>query len=439
MTKPSRSVKFAWAGAWLVATYKGFADYDLYAPAFDEYEATILAARAAQLLSSIRRLGRIDADELEVRRKISRLKPSETLPLVKRLASLDLIDIEWESTEERHVAHLQTQGDSSQWVFEAAGKLFYASDPTEQEQTSLLALDLTAITPLKTSTLYDRLQQAGFSDVSARRAVDHLLEVRLLNQTRETDQGEPIISNPYAFRSLGPDSGSVLSKLSEIDAEKAITLLEQIKNSPGVPLPADTDQDVLQVLIDVGLVDYSGIRVRGSSKTREFPTIPHLWGVFDTVIGKAALDDDLIDDAKLFLNSIRYGEFFAIRSYGRIWDPALLVDRLVRRGEIGPATNIGSDYPLPLSRGIVSIVESRISPGRFHMQLRKEDVGKSVLSILQQGTILESPGDPPEGILGPTGQYQSPETVRVSRKLPSKLQRATDELAFELRSYRKRQ
>jgi hypothetical protein len=432
-------VKFAWAGAWLVATYKGFAEYDLYQPVFDEYEATILSARAGQLLSSIRRLGQIDAKELEIRRKLARLKPSETLPLVKKLASLNIIDLEWQSPEQQHVAHLQTLGESAQWVFQAAGELFYASDPTEQEQASLLALDLTAIAPLKASTLYDRLQKAGFSDLSARGAVDHLSEVRLLNQTRETERGEPIISNPYAFRSLGPDSGSILSKLNEIDAEKAITLLEQIKNSPGVPLPADTDQNVLQVLIEVGLVDYSGIRVRGSSKIREFPTIPHLWGVFDTVLGNAGLDDDLIDDAKLFLNSIRYGEFYATRSYGRIFDPAVLVDRLVRRGEVGPATNIGSDYPLPLSRGIVSIVESRIRPGRFHMQLRKEDVGKSVLNILQQGTILESSGDVPEGLIGPTGQYQSPETVRVSRKLPSKLQRATDELAFELRSYRKRQ
>ena len=213
----------------------------------------------------------------------------------------------------------------------------------------------------------------------------------------------------------------------------------QVKTNPGVPLPSGTDADVLRVLIDVGLIDYSSIRVRGSSKIREFPTIPHVWGIFSATGGDADFDADLVDDAKLFLNSVRYGEFYATPGHGRISDPAILIDRLITRGEVGPATNIGSDYPLPLSRGIVSIVESRIKPGRFHMQLRKEDVAKSVLSILQQGTILGTGGESDETVFGTTGQYQSPETVRVSRKLPSRLQNATDELAFELRSYRKKQ
>jgi len=436
---PPQSAELVWTGAWLVATYKGFSEYNLYEPTFDQYEATILSARAANLLSSIRRLGPIEPTELEVRRKLARLKPSEVVPLVTKLADLGVLQVDWKTSERKEIQSVAAGDSSRRWVFEAAGRLFYELDPTEQEQASLFALDLTSVTPLRVTTLREQIaKKAGFSSDAVSAAINHLTDFGMLSQTRETESGDPIISNPYAFRSLGDDTGEVLSALSEISPEKALELLEHVKKNPGIPLPAGTDQDVLKVLINVGLIDHSGIKVQGAAKVREFPTIPHLWGVFNTTVGSAELDKDLLDDAKLFLNSIRYGEIYSRQSHGRINDPVVLVDRLISRGEVGPATAIGSDYPLPLSRGIVSIVESRINPGRYHMQLRKEDVAKSVLEILQQGTVLGTSGEPNGELLGTGGQYQSPETLRVARKLPSKLQKATEELAFELRSHRKK-
>ena len=236
---------------------------------------------------------------------------------------------------------------------------------------------------------------------------------------------------------MGSDTEKILSALNNVSAEKALELLERVKNNPGVPLPKKTDQTVLKVLVRAGLIDQSGIQVRGSTRVREFPTLPHLWGVFQAGAGKSKLDNDLVDDAKLFLNSIRYGEFYSPPSRGQIWDPALLVSKLISRGEIGPASAIGSDYPMPLSRGIVSIVESRIKPGRFHMQFRKKDVAQSVLDMLEQGSVLASPEEADDRLLGTTGQYHSPELVRINQKLPSTLQNVQDELAFLLRSHRK--
>ena len=301
-----------------------------------------------------------------------------------------------------------------------------------------MALDLTAVMPIRLPSLIEQIEKReGFSAEAISSAIDHLTNLGLLSRTRETENGYPIISNPYAFRSLGKNTNLILSALNEVRAERAIELLEYVKNNPGVPLPQGTDQNVLTVLINVGLIDHSGIKVYGAGKMREFPTIPHLWGVFSTAFGNATLDNDLIDDTKLFLNSIRYGEHYSHQGHGKINDPVLLVDRLISRGEVGPATAIGSDYPLPLSRGIVSVVESRIYPGRFHMQLRKRDVARSVLDVLQQGTVLRSSRNANKGLLDTSGQFQAPETVRVARRLPSNLQKATEELAFQLRSYRK--
>lgn len=267
--------------------------------------------------------------------------------------------------------------------------------------------------------------------------VEHLIDCGLLHRTREHEGGEPIVSNPYAFRTLGDDAESILSAVSQVDIDRALTILEHVKSKPGVPLPHSADKQTLRILIHAGLIDYSAIRVGGSAVSKEFPTIPHLWGVFETATSGTQLDKDLVDDAKLFLNSIRYGQFYSPPTRGQIRDPVVLVDRLVHRGEVGPASAIGSDYPLPLSRGIVSIVESRLYPGRYHMQLRKEDVARSVLEILAQGTVVGKGHDSAEELLSTTGQYQAPESLRIARKLPTKLQSVTDELAFELRSHRK--
>lgn len=434
----SQSTKFVWAGAWLITTYKGFAEFDLYEPVFDQYEATILSARAANLLSSIRHLRRVKSDEFELRRRLAKIKPSEILPLVSQLEELNILNVEWMGADRKAIRSVEARNTSRRGVFEAAGRLFYELTPTNQEHASLLSLDLTAVMPVRITMLVERIERiCGIPADIIFSAINHLVSLGLLHRTRETVKGDPIISNPYAFRSIGEDSVQILSSLSQIRPEKAFEILEYVKNNPGVPFPKSVDINVLNVLVNVGLIDHSGITVKGSTQIREFPTMPHLWGVFETAVGNAELDSDLVDDAKLFLNSIRYGEYYSHQSRGKIDDPIVLVDRLISRGEVGPATAIGADYPLPLSRGIVSIVESIIHPGRYHMQLRKVDVAKSVLDILQQGTVLRNPGAPNEMFLQTSGQYKAPEALRVTRELPPDTKMATEELAFALRSHRK--
>ena len=65
-------------------------------------------------------------------------------------------------------------------------------------------------------------------------------------------------------------------------------------------------------------------------------------------------------------------------------------------------------------------------------------MAQSVLEILEQGTVLESHAEADLEPWGTGPQYRAPETVRIARGLPSELQKVTDELAFELRSHRKK-
>jgi hypothetical protein len=72
-------------GAWISVLYKAFTPYDQSAPAFDPYEASILAAKAAILLSSIRSLPTVTGKQFDVYSKLARLKPRETTETVLKV------------------------------------------------------------------------------------------------------------------------------------------------------------------------------------------------------------------------------------------------------------------------------------------------------------------------------------------------------------------
>src|SRR5579884_4302354 len=131
---------------------------------------------------------------------------------------------------------------------------------------------------------------------------------------------------------------------------------------------------------------------RRPSQGAYFTTAPHIWDVFDKAAG-TPVSTDLIDDAKLLLNSFRYGQFFSTPGRGKIINPSWIVNKLVSEGEIAtvrPTTAIGQDYPLALSRGIVNVIESPRYPGRYSMELLKTDVALAVKEVLDHQSFLPS-------------------------------------------------
>jgi hypothetical protein len=425
-------------GAWLTVLYKAFRPYDQTEPAFDAFEATILAAKAGVLLSSIRSLQSVAGPEFNVYRRLARLKSLEMQTVLQKLQTIAVVSVEFESRDDEQVVlSVETHAKTKSSVFSAVGKLFEALGSSDQERATLAILELTLPVPIPRSEVVSRLTTGGHSESVIGAAITHLLSLKLIGSTRETAGGEPLLYNPYAYTSPSLDVVKILKALEKIPYEKSLAILEHIKTQPGVPLPPDTDQAVLSLMIKMGFVDNSAILARGGAHKKEFPTLPHIWGVFGAD-SDSVLSEDLIDDSKLFLNSLRYGQFYSVSSRGRIDDPWVLVDRLISRGEVGPATAIGEDYPLPLARGIVSIVESRLYAGRFHMQLRKVDVAEAVRDILEQNAILPRQQSVTQDQLGTTGEYFSPEVVRIEKQLPTELRRAADSLAFELRTHRKR-
>jgi hypothetical protein len=129
------------------------------------------------------------------------------------------------------------------------------------------------------------------------------------------------------FEGDAVDALKTLEALNPTERGQAQDIVNHVYTSPGVPLPKGTDQKIVKVLIQVGVIDYSKITTRNTSKGVYFPTAPNAWGVLAKTSGNGAeLSQDLIDDAKLFVNSLRYGEYYSTSNRGKIFSPYLIVN-----------------------------------------------------------------------------------------------------------------
>jgi hypothetical protein len=436
MNFPAEQVR---AGGWIAAIYKAIRYYDVDDPAFDHFEATIISGKTADFLSSIRSLGKVRQHQYEIYRKLARLKSKQAIEVLQALEKEEMVEVDWDTgADPPTVSSVTCNVTTRAGVLAASARLFELSSPTPKARAAIEILDVTVHFPATQSKVIEQLVQKGFTPATAKQTIDELVSLELLARTAETEAGQPLLYNPHVFRHNAQDAYQALSSLQPKDRDAALEVLDHVRKKPGIPFAAGTNKKIVALLTKAGIIDISGVQVKSGATQREFPTAPDIWGVFTHGEG-CGLSKDLIDDAKLLLNSLRYGELYSPSGRGRIISPAVLIGALIKRGEVGPATAIGEDYPLPLARGIVNITESRIQPGRFFMELRKTDVAESVRDVLEQNVILPAGETPaPEILQRGGGIFQPPDHTRMKRQLPSELLEARDSLAFELRTYRKR-
>lgn len=129
------------------------------------------------------------------------------------------------------------------------------------------------------------------------------------------------------------------------------------------------------------------------------------------------LEDDLrktsevLHERKLFVAHIMFGHEKAVASRGRIMSPTVLVGALLRRGHVGPASNIATDYHLLEAHGIVRVDHGVDRP---QLHLVKREVVEEGLSWLERtaGGADENFDPDTLGALRPPDSFVSPEESR---------------------------
>ncbi|MEK5181366.1 hypothetical protein [Paenibacillus odorifer] len=430
-------VDYAQTGAWVVSTYKSICGFNLNEPVFGSYETIILAAKAAMLLSPIRKLDVVRSFDFEIYRKIAGLKPRECIEVMKILEKLDEVQIKWDYDikSEVPISAIRVKNTEKVDVLTATGKLFAELNPTSNAKIAIIILQETLKVPIPKEILINLITSGGFEEESINRTLTHLLAFGLVSETRDIESGSPLIYNPNAFQSNAEDVFAAIKGLNNADRESAMDILEFVKGNPGIPINPKFDQSIVNLLIKCGLIDSSAIITKKGKENYEFTTAPYIWGA----LGLGDLGTDVLDDAKLLLNCLRFGQLYSVSHRGKINDPHVLVSALIAKGGVGPATAIGEDYPMPLARGIVSIVESKLNAGRYFMELRKNDVAEAVKEVLEEHGPLPTPIRDEEVAqkLKQQGEFVSYEQLRVKKTLPPELIEERDSLAFSLRTHRK--
>lgn len=125
---------------------------------------------------------------------------------------------------------------------------------------------------------------------------------------------------------------------------------------------------------------------------------------------------EVLHHRKLFVAHILYGHEKATLDRGRIYDPTVLVRSLLRKGTVGPASNIASDYHLLEANGIVSVRSADEAPGRAYLDLVKREIVEGGLGWLEASRGIGSSGSEADlGALTPPNVWSSPEADRANQ------------------------
>jgi hypothetical protein len=427
-------------GAWIVAAQKALSKWNADEIALDPFDAILIAGRTGELFSATRAMGTIAGQRFETYRKLAFLKPMVAGHVLRIAESLGLVDIDWPKDSQLVVERFRFKKNSKEGVLEAVGQLFPRLHPSDISRAALEILGATLELPITVDQAKNLLSAQKFAEKDIGTAIRLITELGLVSKTNEKEAGAPLLFNPCSLENDAADVYKSLKTLSPVDYEKALKLVEFVRKNPGVPIPAGSDKNVLALLVKLGIVDYSKIVTIAGQNEAYFPTAPNVWGVFDKIAG-IPLSQDLVDDSKLLLNSFRFGQFFSHPNRGQIRDPGDIVGALIKNGSVGavrPATAIGEDYPLPLSRGIVNIVESPRFPGRYSMELLKYDVAMAVKEIFDQSTLLPSETVHTKQDVQRAESFTSPSAVRIEQELPDSLKKEQERIIFALRTARRR-
>lgn len=414
-------------GYWSIATQKHLTKYKADSANLDEFDSLSLSGKAGRLLGVIR--GSRSLDKIK---KVEKMASSIgigkaelhriILPeLVK--ASNGQVEIRKNSTGE--ILGVEEYIFSQNNALAIAGQVFENVNPSNIERITIETMDETKRIPYLESELYNELSSRGFGEKEIGLACALQVNFKLIEKISRGK--EAIYSNEYIW---GPNHEKIAHAIAGLQLDKKQSLkhvIDIIQTTQGIPLEKlpPVSGELMMLAQKVGIIDPTTI-ITSNGVKKQFGFSSRL------LSDETPYGDDILDDVKLFLASIRFGENYT--QYSTINNPAKFISYFLRNGTIGPHSANGTDYTLLEERGIVRAEQSHSN--RYYLHLVREDVAKEALRIISTKHFgLDDEPNPSgaEAILK-TGVFQSPEECRLEMgKMPENIQEAMDHLSRVLR------
>lgn len=292
--------------------------------------------------------------------------------------------------------------------------------PTAAELALLHSVELASWAPLTESQHLSELVRRGFADTIAQHGYRLALSVGINSRIWSPELREQVVFNPYVWGTGQIEIARFLRSLPSAEREVMLGLCEQASDRPGLALSAlQASPQALVSARKVGLIQATTVKssaAGGMSETYVFSPL------LETEDDKA-LTTEALHQRKMFVAHILFGVEKARAGLGRITDPTVLVRALHKRGSVGPATNIGTDYHLLEAQGIVAVEPGE--RGRSYLRMVKPEIVRDGLDWLERSSDLGGGGTVSPKLLRSPSEFVTPEQDRVSLSDAA----ATDEIA----------
>jgi hypothetical protein len=424
------------AGYWSVAAEKHLKNYTEESQNLDEVDNLSIAGKVGRFLGTIRGNGTIEnikkiekmASSVGIRKNILH---KIILPEIAK--STDKVEVIKDNTGD--IIGVSEYIFNSDNVLEIAGEVFENQNPSKIERIAINTMEETKKIPYFQRELIDHLIKYGYSeeDISIALAIQE--QFQLIQRVNLSKTNDPIISNEYIWGKNHKKIAAAIAPLNLGEKQSLKDVIEIVQNNQGVPfdkLPP-IDHNLLILAKKTGILNPTLISsTRGIEKEFEFST---------NLLKTDSFNEDILDDVKLLLASIRFGENYT--EYSTIQDSEKFLRALINNNKVGPHAANGTDYILLEKRGIVKVstgskYNSYTGQTRtgYCMELLKKDVAEEALRIIESKEYNIKLTDNIENydIVTTSGSFISPEEARIKMGIaPEPVQEAQEYLNKILR------
>lgn len=283
-------------------------------------------------------------------------------------------------------------------LIEQALKVLEALKPSAEELALLHSVEVASWAPLTESQHLDQLTKRGFTDEVARHGYRLARAIGVNKRIRAAELSENVVFNPYVWGTEQVTIAKFLRSMPSAERDVMLGICEQASASPGLALPSlSATPGVINSARKVGLLQATTVKSTSAGVTEQTYVFSPLLETEDDKL----LTTEALHQRKQFVAHILFGHEKAKAGGGRIMDPVVLVRALVNRGQVGPATNIGTDYHLLEAQGIVTV--DGPPGGRAFLRMVKPEIVQDGLDWLERTTgggtgigespkLLQSPG-----------------------------------------------
>ncbi|WP_339129293.1 hypothetical protein WJM95_10330 [Streptomyces sp. f51] len=308
---------------------------------------------------------------------------SQILPVLKQA---DVID--YALASDGTIAHVEEFIGVSGTVIQQAFKVLGILGPSENELALLHSIEIASWAPLTKTQHLDQIVKRGIGDDAAAKGLGYSLAISVNRRVFSSDLNEEVTFNPNVWGTGQVQIASFLQSLPPNERDALLAICEKATARPGSTLDVmGGNPAILRSARKVGLIQAATVKsnAHGQPLSQTY--------VFSPLV-QTSDDQSTTTEAlhlrKLFLAHILFGQEKAQADLGRISDPVVLVSRLLNSGSVGPATNIGTDYHLLESAGVVRV--EQLPNGRAFLKLIKEEIVRDGLDWLK-ASVGNIPGD----------------------------------------------